>query len=133
MDIYFSTIDRKKIMTIPIIPETLPEIAFSQKNEEYETMKGSINLLGMEGLFNFSLQSFFPVKPYEFSKTKIDGWEYVRFFNKIKNNRELLRLTISHQKTDVVNNLVTIESFSYSIDQSGDIQYKLDVKQFKNF
>jgi hypothetical protein len=33
----------------------------------------------------------------------------------------------------VVNNLVTIESFSYSIDQSGDIQYKLDVKQFKNF
>lgn len=133
MDIYFSTLDRNKIMRIPIIPETLPEIAFSQRNEEFETMKGSINLLGMTGLFNFSLQSFFPTKTYKFSKTKVNGWDYVNFFNLIRSKRELIRLLITNKKTNIVNNLVTIENFSYYVDKIGDIQYTLDVKQFKNF
>lgn len=133
MDIYFSTQDRSKVMRIPVIPETIADIVRPQKNEEFEGTEGSINLLGTEGLFTLSLQSFFPIRDYPFAKDNTNGWEYVNFFNSIKKSRQPLRLLISYGKRNVINELITIENFTYSINKVGDIEYTLDIKQFKNF
>lgn len=134
MDIYFSTLDRSKVMQLPVIPPNMPEMNGTMTNEEFVTTTGTITLLGNRAPFSTSIQSFFPTKEYYFAKNKINGWEYVNFFNGIRNKKELLRCSfINNENVDYLNKVVTIENFVYYADKIGDIQYTLDIKEFKTF
>ncbi len=134
MDIYFSTLDRSKIMQLPVIPATMPEMNGTMQNEEFQTTTGTVTLLGNRIPFATSIETFFPTHDYYFAKNKINGWEFVNFFNNARNKKELLRCSfINKEEVDYLNKVVAIENFIYYADKVGDIQYTLDIKEFKTF
>jgi hypothetical protein len=59
------------------------------------------------------------------------GMEYVETIKRWRERRVPLRLIITNDGKAEVNMAVTIDNFTYSKDKSGDIKYKLDLKEFK--
>ncbi len=56
-NIYFSTLDRKQLYELPILPEEMPELSKGAKNEIFETFNnGEYNFLGETSLISFSLE-----------------------------------------------------------------------------
>ncbi|WP_369899741.1 hypothetical protein [Bacillus manliponensis] len=132
MDIIFSANNRYEVLQLPIVPEG-QEWEAPHKNESFDTVQhGELNLIGLSGLTTLNISSFFPNKPYTFAKSGVMGQYCVDFFDKIKRNREPVRIVIiSKRGYELLNILVTIESFSWGIDRAGDFPYKLDLKEYK--
>ena len=132
MDIVFSANNFQEVMKLPIVPPTF-EFNIPRKNEEFETIQfGTLNLIGLRGLKTLSIQSFFPTKEYNFAKTKINGWQYVNFFNKWANNRLPIRIIVSDKKGfEILNMACTVENFTYGLDRAEDIPYTLELKEFR--
>lgn len=133
MDIYLSTNDRKEVIRLPIVPSKI-KIASPMKNEIFETANfGDIKLIGLEGLKNTSLESFFPNNKYIYDKNNFEykADYYVNLIEKWKNERIPIRIIISNTSFSF-NKLMSIESFEYSIeDGSGDIYYTLNLEEFR--
>jgi hypothetical protein len=131
MDIMFFANNRKERLHLPIVPEGL-EWDNPHKNETFDTIQhGEINLIGLKGLTTLSIDSFFPMKSYSFVKSKVLGTACVAFFNKWKNLRQPIRIIVINKAgLELLNILVSIESFTYGLDQVGDIPYKLDLKEY---
>jgi hypothetical protein len=58
------------------------------------------------------------------------GMEYVETIKRWRQRRVPIRFIITKSGKPVVNMPVTIDSFTYSEDKSGDIKYTLDLKEF---
>lgn len=112
----------------------MPEMAQSYKNTTFESINGELNLIGTKGLRTVSFSSFFPLKRYNFMRpnSKEDGWAYVNFFNKYAGNKMPIRMILlDNQNKEISNMAYTVESFNYHIDKIGDIQYSLDLKEYR--
>jgi len=85
-------------------------------------------LIGRSGLKSLTIESFFPVKDYPFSRDRTyKGWEYVEIIESWK--RVPVRLIATNTP---VNMLVVIDNFEYGIqDGSGDVYYSLALSEFK--
>lgn len=132
MDIFLSTMDRKQIIKLPVIPSEF-RIPSPNQNETYNTIsQGDIKLLGPKGLKGISIQSFFPSKDYPFLKDRTyKGWEYQTIIEGWQSKKEPIRLVIVNPKP-IVNMLCSIENFEYGIkDGSGDIDYTLALSEFR--
>ena len=46
MDIIFSANNNEQVLTLPIIPENMPELSQSYKNSTFESINGELNLIG---------------------------------------------------------------------------------------
>ncbi|MBB6218179.1 hypothetical protein HNQ80_004319 [Anaerosolibacter carboniphilus] len=132
MDIVFSANNFEESIKLPVVPPSL-EISQPRKNEEFETIQmGTLNLLGLKGLRTLSIQSFFPMRNYPFIKDKRNGWDYVNFFNKWSDKRVPIRIIITDKAgKEVLNMPCTVENFTYGLDRIGDIQYTLEIKEFR--
>lgn len=134
MDIVFSANNNKEIFVLPIVP---PGISIQQpiKNEVFETVnKGEFKLIGQKGLVVISITSFFPTKEYPFIKKGAlsDGWKYVSFLERWIGLEAPIRIVITSKSGITVKNLaVSIDNFEYFIDKAGDIQYNLDLSEYK--
>lgn len=133
MDIYLGTNDRKEVIRLPIIPSKI-KIISPMKNEVFETANfGDIKLIGLEGLKNTSLESFFPNNKYIYDKNNFEykADYYVNLIEKWKNGRIPIRLIIS-DTSFTFNKLMSIENFEYGVeDGTGDIYYTLSLDEFK--
>ena len=64
--------------------------------------------------------------------SKEDGWAYVNFFNKYAGNKMPIRMILLDNENKEISNMAyTVESFNYYIDKIGDIQYSLDLKEYR--
>ena len=45
IDIIFSANNNEQVLTLPIIPENMPELAQSYKNLTFESINGELNLI----------------------------------------------------------------------------------------
>lgn len=134
MDIIFSANNNEQVLTLPIIPENMPELSQSYKNSTFESINGELNLIGTKALRTVSFSCFFPNKKYSFirPKSKEDGWVYVAFFNKYANNKMPIRMIlVDNDNREVSNMAYTVESFNCFVDRQGDIQYSLDLKEYR--
>lgn len=130
MDIVFSANNMQEVLSLPIIPPDF-SVDTPRKNEEFETIQGTLNLIGLRGLRTLSISSFFPTKPYQFAKYQKNGWDCVRFFNKWADKRVPIRIIVTDNKSNEILNMpCTIESFVHGLDRAGDIVYTLDIKEF---
>lgn len=134
MDIIFSANNNEQVLTLPIIPENMPELSQSYKNSTFESINGELNLIGTKALRTVTFSSFFPTKKYKFSRPKsnVDGWVYVAFFNKYASNRMPIRMIlVDNENREISNMAYTVESFNCYVDKVGDIQYSLDLKEYR--
>ena len=68
-DIYIANKDKSIVLKLPIIPAELPELSYSIQNEEFKTYNNGIyNFIKEQGLYSFTLESWLPVKKYQFAK-----------------------------------------------------------------
>jgi hypothetical protein len=133
MNITLSANNNSDIYIIPVVPPNLP-IKTAMNNEVLSTLNGDILILGNETLKEFSISSFFPVnKSYKFTANgyEANGWKYVNFIGENKKSKTPIRVVITTKdKYTVLNTLMSIESFVYSVDKVRDIQYELSLKEF---
>lgn len=133
MDIVFSTMDRKEVLNLPIIPENL-EISFPHHNETFSTINhGDVLLFGKPGLKSISFTSWFPndERSYPFAKSNVKAKEGKEFFVRNKRLNKPIRIVITHQNGWTVHNeLYAIDAFTFGFDRAGDTTYSLDLKQF---
>lgn len=131
MEITFSANNRKDILHLPIIPETL-DISFPHNNQTFTTIsEGDINLIGMAGLKEISFSSWFPMREYLFAKSKVTGIDGKEFFTKWKRKRKPIRIVITtSQGVELHNEEYAIEEFIFGYDRVGDMTYSLNLKQF---
>lgn len=130
MDIFLSTMDRKQIIQLPIVPADF-KIPSPVNNEVFTTInQGDIKLLGRRGLKSITIDSFFPSKVYAFSRnTSYFGWEYYEIIERWIDKEMPIRLIMSNTP---INMLVTIENFEPGLqDGSGDVYYSLALSEFK--
>jgi hypothetical protein len=134
LDIVFSANNGQEIFVMPVVPPDIP-INQTIKNEVFDSVnKGEFKLIGSKGLITISIDSFFPNKEYPFIKKGAlsDGWQYVSFFERWIDLEAPIRIVITSKVGVEVKNLpVAIDSFNYSIDKVGDIQYSLELSEYK--
>ncbi len=134
MDIIFSANNNETVLVLPVLPEKMPELINSYNNTTFETVNGEINLIGLRTLRTVSIQSFFPVnKNYPFIRPQAikDGWTYVSFFNKYANLKMPIRMVCTNGFFEISNLAYTIESFSTQINKVGDIEFNLELKEYR--
>ena len=71
-DIYIANKDKSIVLKLPIIPAELPELSYSIQNEEFKSYNaGTYNFIKEQGLYSFTLESWLPVKKYQFAKSDV--------------------------------------------------------------
>lgn len=132
-DIIFSANNNEEVMILPVVPEI--EVSKSQNNEQFETINnGTMNLIGDEGLIVFSITSIFPSKNYSWLRpgSVSDPFIYVDFFNKWRSEKVPIRIVVSRPSgKSWFNKAVLIDSFTYKLRRNGDIEYTLDVSEYR--
>jgi len=129
--IYLSINNNEEVILLPVTPEEY-EISEPWNNQEVEGLNQAMNIIQNKGLSSLSIETFFPSKDYPFLLSRdMWGMEYVETIKRWRERRVPLRLIITNDGETEVNMAVTIDGFTYSKDKSGDINYKLDLKEFK--
>ena len=130
MDIYIKWDDDKQSIQLPILPSSY-EISGSQNNTSlYVHDFGEVELKGQRGLYSISIESFFPAQEYDFCAcTPSDPSEYITSLKDLFENNDTIHLIITESE---VNLFCTISQFSYGqSERNGDVQYKLELKEFR--
>lgn len=135
-DIYLSSLDRKKVLQLPILPEQIPSLESSSKNEEFETFSdGTYNFIGSVGLLTFTLESWLPAKgrSYSFQRVKnINSDDYIQFIDIERLNKNPIRVVMARSDGSfILNNTFSIESFSWHENHQGDYEYSISFKQWR--
>jgi len=138
-DIFFSDLERTQVYRLPILPPTMPQLSRSAKNEEFETYNdGVYNLPGNVGLLSFSIECFLPAlnKNYTFAKSKINPYLLVNLWAAAMNSKKPIRIIINRNTNQMLpiqalNMMVTVENMTWFEDQVGDVQYKIDLKEYR--
>lgn len=135
-DIYLSSLDRTKVLQLPVLPEQIPSLESSSKNEEFETFSyGSYNFIGAVGLLTFTLDSWLPSKGknYSFQRIKnINPDDYIQFIDEQRLYKKPIRVVIARSDgTFIINNTFSVESFSWHENRQGDYEYSISFKQWR--
>lgn len=138
-NIYFSTLDRKKTLELPILPEDMPELSKTAQNEEFTTFNnGTFNFLGDASLITFTIECWLPSYPnkYRWAKSRINPYELINMWSLAMNRKEKLRIVINRNKNsflpqELLNYIVTVESLSWHELNNGDVAYKVDLKEYR--
>lgn len=133
MDITLSCNNGAEVYVLPVVLEA-PDINRAYKNEQFETMNNIVNLAGNPELIQVSISSFFPVnKSYPFANKKAisNGWEYVSFIERCADNKIPMRIVINDSTKTILNLATLVNNFSYKIDRKNDIQYTLELLEYR--
>lgn len=121
--------DNDQSLQLPVKPTDF-NVTVAHRNTVVNVIQqGDINLMGKSGLREIPLSSFFPSKPYNFSRGYVrDPMSCVNLIEKWRNSGKPIRVII----TGLLNMEATIESFTWGErDATGDIYYTLNLKEYK--
>lgn len=134
IEVFLSINNREEWFQLPVPPSEY-ELDFGHNNNIFESIQqGDLNTIGLPGLKEFPLESFFPVRDYPFLQDRTyTGMEYVEIIERWIARRLPIRVIISHDENVRLNiNLpMTIERFTYRSAPDGDIYYSLQLKEFR--
>lgn len=134
MDFILSYNNREGVMVFPVVPNEGIVLERSQKNEAFESVNGEMQALGTMGLASFELESFFPTHDYDFIRPggKRPAWDFVRTIEAVRARRIPFRAVhLDNSGREVFNLPVSVDSFTYWIDQAGDISYQLKFTEYR--
>ena len=136
-DIYISDKDKKTVLQLPIVPEQMPSLSKSAKNEEFETFNnGTFNIIGDVGLTEFTLEAWLPAsgRNYSFQRVKnINPDNYIYLMNSAMQNKKPIRIVIIKEGKYICNTLFSVESFEYHDNKICNIEFSLSVKEWRDY
>ncbi len=127
INIYLSVNNREQIIKIPVPPAEF-SVSKPHSNGVFETVSsGQLNFIGTASLKSISWSSFFPVKPCSFLRDRTyTAWGYLYLLDTWYNQKLPMRLIITGTP---INMACTMEDFSYSIKQDGDMWYSISLSE----
>lgn len=134
MDIIFSANNGEKVLILPVILNSMPQMVQTYNNTTFETLDGELNLIGNKALRTVEIQSVFPVnnKSYKIRPgSDPNGWNYVSFFNEYAWKKMPVRMVWTDKNKEISNMAYTVESFATKINICGDIEYTLNLKEYR--
>ena len=134
MDFTLSYNNKEEVLVFPVVPNAGIQLSRDQDNQSFDGINHELQALGNMKLATFSITSFFPLKRYSFLRpySSINGWHYVRVIEAVRKRKIPFRaLHLDNNGQEVFNLPVTVESFEYWLDQSGDIGYTIDFKEYR--
>lgn len=134
MDFTLSYNNKEEVLVFPVVPNAGIQLSRDQDNQAFDGINHELQALGNMKLATFSITSFFPLKRYSFLRpySSINGWHYVRVIEAVRKRKIPFRaLHLDNNGQEVFNLPVTVESFEYWLDQSGDIGYTIDFKEYR--
>lgn len=121
-----------RLVQLPVLPESIQRNRPGTNKKSSVVKLGEITNIGLLGLEDLQINSFFPAQPYPFVQTKgqFEGPEfYIDFFQQIRKDRRPVRMIVTDTDLNV---LVSIEDFSTTRRWgTDDIDYVLKVKEYR--
>ena len=119
---------------IPYVPEGTQISLDNNANETIDTVSGRIRVMGNKALRKLSWASFFPVKnnknfrPYT---AHLNGYAYVTFLEAMRRMELPIRVIgLSNEGIPLFNFLASIDEFTWNLDKSDNIIYKISLTEF---
>ncbi|MBV4417082.1 hypothetical protein [Clostridium tyrobutyricum] len=141
MDIFFRPYDKRVFYQLPIVPESVPEISMSAKNEEFEGVNGNYNMLGNAGLQTFGIDCWLPEYPNKYTqpwcKVQINPYLIINLWAQAMSTKKPLKCIIVRgaNKNNISPILldwwISVESLTHSVMQNLDISYKVSFKRYE--
>lgn len=133
-NIYISNKNKSKVLKLPIVPKEFPTITKTIENEEFKSYSnGSYNNIKSIGLDTFTLECWLPIKKYIFSKSEVVAYDVISLINNAIENKEYINVTIIANGQSYINNKYSIEAWAYGVNYTGDYEYSLGLKQYREF
>ncbi len=133
MNIILTDIANFSVFILPIVPDNI-QIISGGNSTTYNGIEHQFTIIDNEKPKEIGWSSFFPVnKSYGFVPRAAykNGWVYISFIELMKKYNYPIRVIFTTKtKVPILNSLVSIENFTYSVDNSGDINYSIKLKEF---
>ena len=134
MDFILSYNNNEGVMVFPVILNGSISLETEQNNPVFEGLSGQMQALGATKLAEFSVESIFPLHSYSWARpgSWSDGWRYVETINAVRLRRIPFRaIWLDDSGREIFNLPVSVESFSYGLDEAKDIGYKLSFREYR--
>lgn len=129
--VYISINNNEEVILLPVSPSEY-EVSEPWDNQETMGINGPMNIIQNKGLGATKIESFFPVRDYPFLLNReLWGMEYVEKIKKWRSRKVPIRFIITENGNTEVNMPVTIDNFTYGKSKSGNINYTLELKEFR--
>lgn len=134
-DIFFADIDEKQILQLPFPPQNMPELAKTFDNQEFKSWGDglNVNVLGNPSLVTFTLQGILPQYPdkYSYARSQIKPYDLINLWSLQATAHKPLRCVMTRPDGScILSWQVTVESKNWYEEQNGDINYKVEFKQY---
>ena len=125
---FFSYNNNEKVVEVPVIPNTLPDIIQELQNESFATHNKTLTLLGNKKPRSFSLDLFLPTKPYDFAKDT--GTEILNLLGYVSSKKIPMRVVVTDGLNELLNIAVSISSFKYYFDRVENIRCSINFIEY---
>ncbi len=133
ISVFLSINNNEEVLQLPVPPAKY-SITSPWKNEQVDGLQQSLNLIGLKGLREVEIKSFFPAEGHDYpflQNREMWGMDYVNTIERWRERRFPLRLVIVDRTgKQSLNMAVTLEEFEWEIRQDGDIYYTLKMTEF---
>lgn len=131
IQIFLSINNNEEVMQLPVPPANFT-IPSPWKNEQIDGLQQTLNLIGIKGLKNIEIQSYFPSRDYPWLQNRtMWGMEYVDVIERWRERRVPIRIIIVNTDgKNLFNSAVTIDEFEHGMKQDGDIYYTMELTEF---
>ncbi|MDO5804249.1 MAG: hypothetical protein Q4P35_03915 [Clostridia bacterium] len=120
--------NNEKIVQLPVVPDTLPNILQEIENSTLTTHTTTLTLLGSKKPRSFSLELFLPTRDYEFCKG--NGLEVIEFLEYVSSAKIPARLVIVDNLTEILNIAIAINSYKYNYDTVKNIRATIECSEY---
>lgn len=125
---FFSYNNNEKVVEVPVIPNTLPDILQELQNETFTTNTTTLTLLGNKKPRSFSMDLFLPTKEYDFAKDT--GTEILNLLGYVSSNKIPMRVVVTDGLNELLNIAVSISSFKYYFDRAENIRCNVSFTEY---
>lgn len=123
-------------VVLPLVPSDLPEISNPQNNESFESVLGSMSVIGTMGLRKVTLNGLIPVDINKYSYASPLGstaGEIINFMYNCRASNNVARIVIAYSDGSVYLNMAClINSFDYYIDNVKDYHYRMELVEYRS-
>lgn len=126
---YLSYSNNEKVVQLPVVPDTLPEILQDLNNETMVTHTKTLTLLGNKKPRSFSLELFLPTRDYEFCKG--NGEEVIALLDYVTSAKIPARLVIVDNLKELLNIAVAVKSYKSHYDTVGNIRANIALVEYE--
>lgn len=131
MQIELSAENRKNVFTIPVVPPQI-SLPIQQYNyEQFDSLNGTLTLVGQPKLRVISWESFFPKRKMPWMKSGFqEPQHYLKLIEYWINAKIPIRIIVKDEQREILNMPAMITAFDYSYEALGDMRYSIELTEY---